>query len=151
MQETQARSLDQEDTQEKEMATHSSTVPWRTPWTVLLPDRLQSLGLQRVGQDFVTKQPTYLICGQSLSGSHTSPVKPSSLIWSVLFPWKVSVPCLNVSPEPVYLGILLTGCATGPPHPRGQQPVQAPGALASFLLLSSSGWETPSRSSYFCL
>ena len=32
MQETQAQSLGQEDPQEKEMATHSSTLAWKIPW-----------------------------------------------------------------------------------------------------------------------
>ena len=31
--ETQVRSLDQEDPLEKEMATHSSTLAWKIPWT----------------------------------------------------------------------------------------------------------------------
>ena len=34
----------------KEMATHSSVLPWKIPWTQE-PGRLQSMGLQRVGQD----------------------------------------------------------------------------------------------------
>ena len=33
MQETQVRSLGQEDPLEKEMATHSSILAWRVPWT----------------------------------------------------------------------------------------------------------------------
>ena len=33
MQETQVRSLGQEDTLEKEMATHSSILAWEIPWT----------------------------------------------------------------------------------------------------------------------
>ena len=33
-----------------EMATHSSTLAWKIPWTEK-PDRLQSMGLQRVGHD----------------------------------------------------------------------------------------------------
>ena len=45
MQETQVRSLDQEDSLEKEMATHSSTLAWRIPWTEE-PGGLQSMGLQ---------------------------------------------------------------------------------------------------------
>ena len=45
MQETQARSLGQEDPLEKEMATHSSILAWRTPWTEE-PDGLQSMGSQ---------------------------------------------------------------------------------------------------------
>ena len=48
--ETQVQSLGQEDTMEKEMATHSSTLAWKIPWTGK-PDRLQSMGLQRVGHD----------------------------------------------------------------------------------------------------
>ena len=47
-QETWVRSL--EDLLEKEMATHSSILAWRIPWTEG-PGRLQSIGLQRVGHD----------------------------------------------------------------------------------------------------
>ena len=36
--------------QEKEMATHSSILAWRIPW-MEEPDRLQSIGSQRVGHD----------------------------------------------------------------------------------------------------
>ena len=48
MQETGVRSLGQEDPPEKEMATHSSILAWRMPWTEE-PGGLQSTGLQRVG------------------------------------------------------------------------------------------------------
>ena len=48
--ETQVRSLGWEDPLEKEMATHSSILAWRVPWTEE-PGRLQSIGLQRVGHD----------------------------------------------------------------------------------------------------
>ena len=50
MLETQVRSLSREDPLEKEMATHSSTLAWKIPW-IEEPDRLQSMGLQRVGHD----------------------------------------------------------------------------------------------------
>ena len=50
MQETQVRSLGWEDPLEKEMATHSSTLAWRIPWTEE-PGRLQSTGSQRVRHD----------------------------------------------------------------------------------------------------
>ena len=50
MWETQVRSLDQEDPLEKEIATHSSTLAWKIPWTEE-PGRLQSMGLRRVGRD----------------------------------------------------------------------------------------------------
>ena len=48
MLETQVRSLGQEDPLEKEMATHSSILAWRIPWTEE-PGGLQSAGSQRVG------------------------------------------------------------------------------------------------------
>ena len=47
IQETRVRSLGQEDPLEKEMATHSSTVAWKIPWTEE-PGRLKSMGLQNV-------------------------------------------------------------------------------------------------------
>ena len=50
MQETRVRSLGQEDSLEKEMATHSSTLAWKILWTEE-PGRLQSMGSQRVGHD----------------------------------------------------------------------------------------------------
>ena len=50
MWETQVQSLGQEDSLEKEMAIHSSTLAQKIPWTEE-PDRLQSMGSQRVGHD----------------------------------------------------------------------------------------------------
>ena len=50
IQETQVRSLGQEDHLEKAMATHSSTLAWKIPWTEE-PGRLQSMELQRVEHD----------------------------------------------------------------------------------------------------
>ena len=44
-------SLGQEDPLEEEMATHSSILAWRIPWTEE-PGRLESIELQRVGQDW---------------------------------------------------------------------------------------------------
>jgi len=48
--ETQVRSLGQEDPLEEEMATYSSILAWKIPWTEE-PGRLQSMELQRVGHD----------------------------------------------------------------------------------------------------
>ena len=45
MWETRVRSLGWEDPLEKEMATHSSILVWKIPWTEE-PGRLQSMGLQ---------------------------------------------------------------------------------------------------------
>ena len=53
MWETWVRSLSREDPLEKEIATHSSTLAWKIPWTEE-HSRLQSMGLQRVGHDRVT-------------------------------------------------------------------------------------------------
>ena len=50
MWETWVQSLGQEDTLEKDMATHSSILAWRIPW-MEEPGRLQSMGSQRVGHD----------------------------------------------------------------------------------------------------
>ena len=53
MRETRVWSLGREDPLEKEMATHSSILAWRIPWTEK-PCRLQSTGSQRVRHDWVT-------------------------------------------------------------------------------------------------
>ena len=50
MRETHVQSLNQEDPLEKEMATYSSILAWRIPWTEE-PGRLQSTGSQRVVHD----------------------------------------------------------------------------------------------------
>ena len=54
MQEILVQSLGLEDPLEKRMATHSSIVAWRIPWTEE-PGRLQSMWSHSVGQDRVTK------------------------------------------------------------------------------------------------
>ena len=50
VQETQVRSMNWEDPVEKGMATHSSILAWRIPWTEE-PGGLQSMGSQRVGHN----------------------------------------------------------------------------------------------------
>ena len=65
--ETQVQSLGQEDPLEKEMATHSSTLAWRIPWTEK-PAGLLSMGLRRVGCDLVTKQPQTTRLSYSFKG-----------------------------------------------------------------------------------
>ena len=50
MRETWVRSLGQEDSLEKVMATHSSTLAWKIPW-MEEPGRLHSMRLQRVGHN----------------------------------------------------------------------------------------------------
>ena len=50
MRETQVQFLGQKDPREKEMVIHSSTLAWKIPWPEE-PDRLQSMGSQRVGHN----------------------------------------------------------------------------------------------------
>ena len=50
VQETRVRSMNWEDPVEKGMATHSSILAWRIPWTEE-PGGLQSMGSQRVGHN----------------------------------------------------------------------------------------------------
>ena len=55
MWETRVRSLGREDPLEKEMATHSSILAWRIPWT-------EEPGSQRVGHDRATSLSLKFIC-----------------------------------------------------------------------------------------
>ena len=59
MQETWVPSVGQEDPLEKVMATHSSVLAWRIPWTEE-PGRLQSMRLQKAGHDWETNTFTFL-------------------------------------------------------------------------------------------
>ena len=86
MRETGVRSLGREDALEKEMATHSSNIAWKIPWTEE-PGRLQSMGLQRVGHDRATSLSKKWL-GQELRKSETSPVRlplqkylPQQMFW----------------------------------------------------------------------
>ena len=56
---TWVQSLGQEDSLEKEMATHFSVLTWEIPWTGE-PGRLQSMGSQRVRRDLATQQQQLL-------------------------------------------------------------------------------------------
>ena len=63
-----------EDPLEKEMAIHSSTLAWKTPWTEE-PDRLQSMGSQRVRHNWATSLSLPSICkfkSAFLSGKFSS-------------------------------------------------------------------------------
>ena len=63
MQETWVRSLCCEAPLEKEIATHSSILAWRIPWTEE-PGGLQSMGSQRVRQDSATNTHTHYTFGE---------------------------------------------------------------------------------------
>ena len=60
LQEMQVQSLGWEDLLEEGMATHSSILAWRIPWTEE-PGRLQSTGLQRVGHTEATQNGTHIL------------------------------------------------------------------------------------------
>ena len=55
MQETRVQSLGWEDALEEEMATHSSILAWRIPWTEE-PGGLQPTGSQKVGHNWAHTQ-----------------------------------------------------------------------------------------------
>ena len=57
MRENWVQAPGREDPLEKEMATHSNTLAWKIPWTEE-PGGLQSMELQRVGQDFTFTFPS---------------------------------------------------------------------------------------------
>ena len=59
MSETQVRLLGQEDPLEKEMTTHSSILDWKISWTEE-PGRLQSMGSQRAGHNWVSNTYAHL-------------------------------------------------------------------------------------------
>ena len=67
MQETWVQSLGQEDPLEKGMATHSSVLAWRIPWTEQ-PGRLQSTGLQRARHAWATNAFTWFILRATVGG-----------------------------------------------------------------------------------
>ena len=60
VQETRVQSLGQENPLEKGIATHSSTLSWKIPWTEE-PGRLQSIGLQRVRHDLATSLSFFVL------------------------------------------------------------------------------------------
>ena len=78
------RSLGREDPPKEEMATHSSILVWRRPWTEE-PGRLQSMGLQRVRHDWAH---THTSKAQLLQKSLKS---RSSKGWGVGFELEISV------------------------------------------------------------
>ena len=89
VQESCVRSLGWEDPLEKEMATHSSILTWRIPWTEK-PGRIKSMGSQRVGHDWVNEQQHGCLCAQLLSH-----VRHFAVPWTVARqaprPWDFSI------------------------------------------------------------
>ena len=97
MQETQVRSLGQEDPLQKGMATHPSTFAWRIPWTKE-PGGLQSMGLQRVRHDWATN--TYYTSSKPKEVRHGGLASVGQTVRLYLVPsQKETQSC--VGPEPV--------------------------------------------------
>ena len=66
MQKRGVQSLDREDPLEEEMATHCYVLIWEVPWTEE-PGGLQSVGLQKVGQNLETKQQQKHVLSSTVS------------------------------------------------------------------------------------
>ena len=71
MQEIWVWSLGWEDPLEKEMVIHSSILAWEIPWTEE-PDELQSMGLQKVGHDWVINTMTNMKCLEAVDHVYNS-------------------------------------------------------------------------------
>ena len=74
VQEIWVQSLGWEDSLEKVMATHSSILAWKIPWTEK-PGGLQSMGSQRAGHDWATNTFTRAVLRLKVSPIHTNLVK----------------------------------------------------------------------------
>ena len=85
------RSLGWEDPLEEEMATHSSILAWRIPWTEE-PSRLQSTGSQESGHDLATKPPPHC-----MEFSSVSVLAACYLLVSFEQP-QVPGPCFSITP-----------------------------------------------------
>ena len=88
MKEKHVQSLGQQDSLEKEMSTHSSILARKIPWTKE-PGRLQSMWLQRIGQNGATKH-THSLVLQTISTKNACPlqkVKSLSHVRLLATPW----------------------------------------------------------------
>ena len=89
MWETWVRFLDQEDPLEKEMATHSSVLSWKIPWTEE-PGRLQSMGSQRVRHVWATSlhitETTSFTVGKTFIGHSVLFIK---IVWAIEIFWLI--------------------------------------------------------------
>ena len=83
MQETRVQTLGQEDPLEQEMATHSSLLAWKIPWTEW-PGGLQSMGSQRVKHDWATEHEHACIPHQSGWFWISESGRPENWVWIIL-------------------------------------------------------------------
>ena len=116
MRETWVRSLGWEDPLEKEMATHSSILAWRIPWTEE-PGGLQSSGSQRVGQDRATSLFTFFHMPYVFSYPHILTTHPA-------FPLHHHPGLVTVVPHPTHHSDLLSGPYISFPTGQSEGPVK---------------------------
>ena len=116
MRETWVRSLGWEDPLEKEMATHSSILAWRIPWTEE-PGGLQSSGSQRVGQDRATSLFTFFHMPYVFSYPHILTTHPA-------FPLHHHPGLVTVVPHPTHRSDLLSGPYISFPTGQSEGPVK---------------------------
>ena len=85
MRETWVQSLGWEDSLQKEIAIHSSTLAWKIPW-MEEPGRLQCMGSQRVGHDWTTSlSHPYMTTGKTIALTRQTFVsKVMSLLYNML-------------------------------------------------------------------
>ena len=107
-QETQVRSVGREDPLEKEMATHSSILAWRIPWTEE-PGGLQSMESQRVRHNWATNTFT------SIRKAWTQLIQLANFAYEAIQGQQIketgsmSYICCMVRPEPFGQTHLLSG------------------------------------------
>ena len=137
MRETLVWFLGREDPLEKEMAILSSTFAWKIPWTEE-PDRLQSMGSQRVGHDWATS--LWLVCPTVVNHVYYSVTNLFfySLHWWILvFPLFVCLAFSNgmCSPDVSPVPLLHCSCYQNNPvsPPKGN-------SWHLFLLKVEGGW-----------
>ena len=81
-------SLGQEDPLEEGMASHSSILPWRIPWTEE-PGMLQSMGLQRAGHGWATElKHIYASLVAQLIKNLYAMLETQFNSWIWKFPWR---------------------------------------------------------------
>ena len=88
------------------LATHSSTLAWKIPWTEK-PGRLQSMGLQRVGHDWVTSLHSVYSCHLFLISSASVRSIPFLSLIVPTFAWNVPLVSLIFLKRPLVFPILL--------------------------------------------
>ena len=109
MRETRVQFLGWEDPLEKAMAIHSSTLAWKIPW-MEEPDRLQSMGSQRVRHDWATSlhftgKLLYLI-PQDTFCSYWYPSKKSALVYELFTFYYIGFIHVVVIQDPLYFVLL---------------------------------------------